>query len=84
MLRESPLKMMGPNRSIAGYNVTTLKQQRPDWYQADLTALIRLLAEGQIHPVIAERLPLAEAAHAHELLGQNAVQGKLVLMCAPA
>ncbi len=83
MLRESPLSMMAANRSIAGYNVATLKQQRTDWYRADLMTLIGLLADGKIHPVVAERLPLDEAARAHQLLGQNAVQGKLVLMCNP-
>ncbi|MEP7284871.1 MAG: medium chain dehydrogenase/reductase family protein [Chloroflexota bacterium] len=84
MLRQSPLAMMEPNTSIAGYNVNTLKTQRPDWYQADLSALVHLLADGKIHPLVAERFPLSEASRAHELLGQNAVQGKIVLICNPA
>jgi NADPH2:quinone reductase len=84
MLRQSPLGMMEPNRAIMGFNVYTLKTQRPEWYHDDLTALIHLLADGKIQPVIAERLPLTEAARAQQLLGQSAVQGKLVLICNPS
>jgi NADPH2:quinone reductase len=83
MLRQSPLNMMESNRGIVGFNVMTLKKQRPDWYHADLAALTHLLAEGSIQPLIAERLSLTEASRAHRLLGQNAVQGKLVLICHP-
>ncbi len=42
--------------------------------------LIELLREGKIHPVVAERLPLSDARHAHELLGELAATGKLVLV----
>ncbi len=84
MPRPAPLDMIDPNKGILGYNVMTLKTQRPDWYQADLKALIALLAAGKINPLVAERLPLEQAVRAHELLGQNAVQGKLVLICNPA
>lgn len=50
-----------------------------EWYREDLTHVLDLLATGQIKPVIGERLPLAEAAHAHELLEQRSVTGKIVL-----
>ncbi len=52
----------------------------PDWFQEDFTALIEMLRRGDIHPVVAERLPLAEARHAHELLDSAASTGKLVLV----
>ena len=79
MPRYTPLGLMEPNKAVMGFNVNTLKSQRPDWYRADLTALVNLLADGKIKPLVAERLPFAEAARAHELLGHNAVQGKIVL-----
>lgn len=41
--------------------------------------LLRLLDRGAIGPVIQQRLPLAEAARAHELLEGGKVLGKLVL-----
>ena len=34
----------------------------------------------QIHPVVAERLPLTDARRAHELLEESAAMGKLVLV----
>jgi NADPH:quinone reductase-like Zn-dependent oxidoreductase len=42
--------------------------------------LIGLLREAKIHPVVAERLPLSDARHAHELLEGSASKGKLVLV----
>jgi NADPH:quinone reductase len=52
----------------------------PEWFREDLGTLIQLLREGKIHPAIAERLPLAEARHAHELLESSASKGKVVLV----
>ena len=52
-----------------------------DWYHTDLQTLIDLLARGQITPVIAERMPLAEAARAHQLIEASAISGKIVLNC---
>jgi NADPH2:quinone reductase len=52
----------------------------PEWFRADFRALLELLREGKIHPVVAERLPLSEARRAHELLEQSASVGKLVLV----
>ena len=52
----------------------------PDWFREDFRALLELLREGKIHPVVAERLPLSEARRAHELLESAAAKGKLVLV----
>jgi NADPH:quinone reductase len=52
----------------------------PEWFREDFHALLELLREDKIHPVVAERLPLAEARRAHELLEQSASVGKLVLV----
>ncbi len=38
-----------------------------EWFKEDFAVLAALLAD-KIHPVVAERLPLIEARHAHELL----------------
>jgi NADPH2:quinone reductase len=45
-----------------------------------LIALLDLLQAQKIKPVIAQRFPLAEARHAHQLLGQGGVIGKIVLV----
>jgi hypothetical protein len=47
----------------------------PEWFGEDFDALLELLRAGKIHPVVAERLPLAEARHAHELLETSASKG---------
>jgi NADPH:quinone reductase len=52
----------------------------PEWFREDSLALLELLAADNIHPVVAERLPLTEARRAHELLEQSASVGKLVLV----
>jgi NADPH:quinone reductase-like Zn-dependent oxidoreductase len=49
-------------------------------FREDFDTLIQLLRDGKIHPVVAERLPLSEARHAHELLESAASKGKLVLV----
>jgi NADPH2:quinone reductase len=50
------------------------------WYRKTLTELLDLLAAGKIKPVVAERIPLAEAARAHELLERGGYAGKVVLV----
>jgi NADPH2:quinone reductase len=50
------------------------------WYRETLTELLGLLAAGKIRPVVAARIPLAEAARAHELLERGGYAGKVVLV----
>jgi NADPH2:quinone reductase len=52
----------------------------PELFRDDFRALLDLLRESKIHPVVAERLPLSDARHAHELLESSADKGKLVLV----
>jgi NADPH2:quinone reductase len=68
-------------KRITPYSIQTLKRFRPQWFREDLCAHFELLRQGKIEPVIAERLPLGEAARAHELLGGGSVTGKIVLLC---
>jgi NADPH:quinone reductase-like Zn-dependent oxidoreductase len=67
-------------RRILPYSIQYLKRRKPAWFREDLSALLELLRDGKIKPMIAERIPLAEARRAHELLGQGSVRGKLVLI----
>ncbi|NKQ34054.1 MAG: zinc-binding dehydrogenase [Chloroflexi bacterium] len=57
-------------------------EKHNDWYRDTLTHLFALLQEGQIEPVIGAKLPLTEAARAHEMLETGAVSGKIVLYTA--
>jgi NADPH2:quinone reductase len=52
---------------------------RPELRAPATRELIRLLAEGVIKPPIFERLPLAQARRAHELLESGKVLGKIIM-----
>jgi NADPH2:quinone reductase len=52
---------------------------RPDIRVAAMLTLLDHLAAGRISPLIYDRLPLAQAARAHELLESGSVIGKLLL-----
>lgn len=62
------------------YSLGALHRDSPGVIRDDLAGLMQLLADGRIHPIVAERVPLADAARAHELLESGAVAGKLVLV----
>ena len=72
--------MLSPRRRVLGYRVQKLRIDHQDWFEEDFARLLEYLRNGEIHPIVAERLPLAEVRHAHELLEQTAAAGKLVLV----
>jgi len=66
-------------KRVVPYSIQWLKRLRPALFRQDLIALFDLLQQQRIKPLIAQRFPLAEARHAHELLGKGGVIGKIVL-----
>jgi NADPH2:quinone reductase len=68
-------------KRVVPYSIQTLKRLKPNWFREDLIALLDLLRQQEIKPLIARRFPLAEARHAQELLGKGGVIGKIVLIC---
>lgn len=71
---------LSPRRKVVSYRIQKLRIHHQDWFQADFLALLEMLRRGEIHPVVAERLPLSEIRRAHELLGSTAAKGKIVLV----
>jgi NADPH:quinone reductase-like Zn-dependent oxidoreductase len=84
---------LSPRRRVMPYQVQRFRDRaqwragavggeprNPEWFREDFQALLELLRAGKIHPVVAERLPLTDARHAHELLESSASKGKLVLV----
>jgi NADPH2:quinone reductase len=67
-------------KRVIPYSIQTLKRLKPALFRQDLIALFDLLQQQKIKPLIARRFPLAEARHAHELLGKGGVPGKIVLV----
>jgi NADPH2:quinone reductase len=66
---------------VVPYSIQTLKRLKPELFRQDLIALLDLLKQRKIKPLIAQRFPLAEARQAQELLGKGGVTGKIVLVC---
>jgi NADPH2:quinone reductase len=72
--------MLSPRRRVLAYRIQKLRIRHQDWFREDFLALLELRRRGEIHPVVAERLPLSDARRAHELLERSAATGKLVLV----
>jgi NADPH2:quinone reductase len=51
----------------------------PEPRRAAMQRAVDLLASGQVQPAIATRMPLAEAARAHDLIESREATGKIVL-----
>ncbi|MDH3755092.1 MAG: zinc-binding dehydrogenase, partial [Acidimicrobiia bacterium] len=64
-------------------NMMTYPDAHPGWYAETLTELLDLAANGTIKPIVSQRIPLAEAARAHELLAYGRHAGKIVLTTEP-
>ena len=67
-------------KRVIPYSIQWLKRLRPSLFRQDLISLFDLLQQQKIKPLIALRLPLAEAKQAHELLAKGGVTGKIVLV----
>jgi NADPH:quinone reductase-like Zn-dependent oxidoreductase len=57
-----------PRRRALSYCIQKLRIHHQDWFCEDFLALLGLLRQGKIHPVVAKRSPLTDARHAHEML----------------
>jgi NADPH:quinone reductase-like Zn-dependent oxidoreductase len=71
---------LSPRRKVLPYRIQKLRIHHQDWFREDFLKLLEFLRQGKIHPVVAQRLPLTEARHAHEMLESTAATGKLVLL----
>lgn len=70
-----------PNgKKVVPYSIQTLKRRHPDWYREDMTSLFDLLSQGKLTPIVAKRLGLEEATHAHELLSDGSLTGRIMLV----
>ena len=67
-------------RRVTPYSIQTLKRLKPAWFREDLAALFGLLQQRKIRPLVAARVPLAQARLAQETLAKGSVTGKIVLV----
>lgn len=75
------LGLLPDGRKASFYIPTDKNKKHEDWFRDDLASVLDLLANGKIHPVIAERLPLSDARCAHEMIEAGTAVGKIVLLC---
>ena len=75
-------KLLPDGRRTVFYNAWSLEKKEPQAYRQDLAKVFELLAGGQIEPVLATTVPLAEAAQAQQRLQDSQVTGTLVLTTA--
>lgn len=74
------LSLLTRHKRLLVYSIQMLKRRKPDWFRQDMATLFDLLGRGELKPVIDRRLPLEQAALAHELLGKGETVGKIVLV----
>jgi NADPH:quinone reductase-like Zn-dependent oxidoreductase len=73
-------RLLPGRKRVVPYSIQWLKRLRPGMFRQDLIALLNLLKQEKIKPLIARRFPLAEARQAQELLAKGGVTGKIVLV----
>jgi NADPH2:quinone reductase len=76
---QSTLRASKNSPAIRQFSIHTW-DHLPEERRAGMRALIDMLAAGKLHPRIHARLPLTDAARAHEILESGAVLGKLLLV----
>lgn len=67
-------------KRVVPYSIQWLMRLNPRPFREDLTALLDLLKQHKIKPLITQRFPMVQAREAQELLGRGGVSGKLVLV----
>jgi NADPH2:quinone reductase len=64
---------------VAGFSMLAWRAARPEQARADMTEVAELFAAGRLRSAVHARLPLADAAKAHEILDARANAGRVVL-----
>jgi NADPH:quinone reductase-like Zn-dependent oxidoreductase len=75
------LKLVPDGRQVRmSPNLAEFAPAHPDWVRETLAQLFDLVLAGKIKPVVAERIPLIEAARAHKIIERGGYAGKVVLV----
>ncbi len=81
LLRIALLSALPNGKRVSFYTLSNqVNKKHPERIREDLGALLELLSQGKIAPIIGKRLPLQEVATAHDLLEHAQVQGRIVLL----
>ncbi len=80
LLRLRWWSLLPRGRSAARYRLSAVARRRPETVGDDLRTLLGQLASGRLRPLVAEAVPLEQAARAHELLARRRHAGKILLI----
>ena len=78
--RLSAFSLFRRSQGIATYSVPAWRDLRTDAYRDDLATVLKLVADGAISPLVAEIMPLKDAAKAHRIMETRSLSGKIVLV----
>jgi NADPH2:quinone reductase len=76
-----PTQLLATSRGVLGFWFGHLRR-RPELIREAMDALLRMVARGELEPVVGGTYDLADARRAHEDLRSRTTTGKLVLRCA--
>ena len=80
LLRLGYINLMPNGKSADYYGITAQYVVNKKPFMEDLPQVFKLLEEGRIKPIIAQKFSLLEAAKANQLLESGIVVGNLVLL----
>jgi len=80
MVKMTIVNLLPNGKRADFYGISALYQRDKKPFMEDLPVLFKLLEEGKIRPVIAQKFPILQAARANELLESGIVAGNLVLL----
>ena len=78
----SSLGLFGKGQGVVTYSAQPWRDARPLAYQLDLAAVLKLVGDGALSPLVGATFPLREAAQAQRALESRSVAGKIVLLTA--
>ena len=78
----SSLRLFAKGQGVVAYSSQPWRDSRPLAYRQDLAAVLRLVGEGVLSPLVGATFPLRDAAEAHRALEARTVAGKIVLSVA--
>ena len=75
-----PLDLRRFSITAGGFSFGSLSVSRPDVVRQAMQAVMELLSQRKVRPVVGHTFPLAEARAAHNLLSSRGNFGKVVLV----
>lgn len=80
-LRKLRMRFSAGGKRVLQYTLRRCPESTAETCRSDLEHLLGLLNEHKIRPLVARRVPLNKVSHAHRMLEEGEVSGKIVLLC---